>query len=96
MYKDEETAAREPRCGNENFKGYCVELAREVAHIVNFTYEICVVKDKMYGTKLKNGTWNGMIGELTREVSHSMPVLTFTLSTRRGHNIHYNMANNFR
>lgn len=69
MYKDEETKARKPACGKENFIGYCVELAEKVAKIVNFTYDICLVKDKMYGTKVANGTWNGMIGELTREVS---------------------------
>lgn len=72
MYKDEETEADMPMCGNEHFKGYCVDLAEKVAQIVNFTYEICLVKDKMYGEKLVNETWNGMIGELTREVSLSM------------------------
>lgn len=69
MYKDDETAARKPRCGNHNFIGYCVDLAEKVAQIVNFTYNICLVKDRAYGTKLPNETWNGMIGELTREVS---------------------------
>ena len=45
-----------------------MDLARLVARIVGFDYEICLVKDKMYGKKLSNETWNGMIGELTREV----------------------------
>lgn len=69
MYRDKETEKRAPRCGNENFKGFCVELAARVAKIVNFTYEICLVKDGKYGAKNDNDTWNGMVGELTRGVS---------------------------
>ena len=52
-----------------NFIGFCAQLAEQVAKIVNFTYDICLVKDGKYGEKLDNGTWNGMVGELTHEVS---------------------------
>lgn len=74
MYKDEETKKRAPRCGKENFKGFCADLAREVAAIVEFPYDICIVKDLKYGEKLPNETWNGMIGELTRDVSERMRI----------------------
>lgn len=79
MYKDEETKRRAekqaeitglPICGNDLFKGYCAELAEKVAKIVNFTYEICLVKDGKYGAVNDSESWNGMVGELTRGVSH--------------------------
>ena len=79
MYKDDETEARaerekertgKPICGNHLFKGFCAELAERVAKSVNFTYEICLVKDGKYGAVNENESWNGMVGELTRGVSH--------------------------
>ena len=54
---------------NEKFEGYCADLAKKIADIVNFKYEIRLVKDNKYGEKMANGTWNGMVGELTRRVS---------------------------
>lgn len=69
MYKTEALRLRGDRCGKENFHGFCVDLAERVAEIVKYDYEICLVNDKKYGEKLENETWNGMIGELTREVS---------------------------
>ena len=33
---------------------------------LNFTYTIREPEDKKYGTKLPNGSWNGIIGELQR------------------------------
>lgn len=59
--------------------GFCIELLRQIAEEVNFTYTIHEVRDKTYG-KL-NGTrpdgtpsWNGMIGELMDNVSLSFCV----------------------
>jgi len=59
--------------GNARYEGYCADLAkalaeklREVYHIP-FNYELRVVRDGMYGAKKADGTWNGMIGELTRK-----------------------------
>ena len=77
MYKDDETEAwaiKEKKrkgviCGNHLFMGFCAELAERVAKSVNFTYEICLVKDDKYGAVNENESWNGMVGELTRGVS---------------------------
>ena len=68
MYKDEATELLAPKCGKDNFIGFCAELAEKLAKEANFTYELCLVGDKMYGSKQDNGTWNGMIGELVRKV----------------------------
>ena len=72
MYKDpkhEEDRKNAPKCGKEYFEGFCAELAQKVADIVGYDYELCLVKDGKYGQKKEDGTWNGVIGELTREVS---------------------------
>ena len=39
-----------------------------IAKYVNFDYRIELVKDNAYGQKFENNTWNGMIGEIIREV----------------------------
>ena len=58
-----------PLVGNARYEGYCADLANEVARAVGFDYIIKLVKDSKYGEKEKDGTWNGMVGELTRRVS---------------------------
>lgn len=54
--------------GNDRFHGYCADLAVEVARIVGFQYEIRLVKDGFYGVVNDSGAWNGMVGELIRQV----------------------------
>ena len=57
------------RKGNDRFEGYCVDLAEEIfTEIVGLPYLLRIVKDGMYGAQEPDSTWNGMIGELTREV----------------------------
>ena len=59
----------EPLVGNARYLGYCADLAKEVAELVNFEYIIRPVRDKSYGRKDENETWDGMVGELVRNVS---------------------------
>ena len=58
--------------GNDRYEGYCADLADAIARklrtSMEFSYELRLVKDGMYGAKKADGTWNGMIGELTRKV----------------------------
>jgi len=59
-----------PRSGNDRYEGYCVDLADKIfADILGMTYHMRIVRDGMYGAKSAGGTWNGMIGELTRGVT---------------------------
>jgi len=55
---------------NDQYEGYCADLAKAIAKKMDipFNYELRPVKDGMYGAKQDNGTWNGMIGELSRRV----------------------------
>jgi hypothetical protein len=35
--------------GNDRFMGYCVDLTERISKILNFTYELRLVKDNMFG-----------------------------------------------
>ncbi|XP_043920916.1 glutamate receptor ionotropic, kainate 2 isoform X2 [Protopterus annectens] len=54
-----------PLYGNDRFEGYCIDLLKELANILGFTYEIRLVEDGKYGAPDDtNGQWNGMVREL--------------------------------
>ncbi|GAA6217462.1 glutamate receptor ionotropic, kainate 2 isoform X2 [Lates japonicus] len=54
-----------PLYGNDRFEGYCIDLLRELANILGFTYEVRLVEDGKYGAQDENtGQWNGMVKEL--------------------------------
>ena len=54
--------------GTVKYKGYCMDLLNELSRILKFTYDIYLIADGMYGAVAKNGTWNGMVGELVNGV----------------------------
>ena len=79
MYKDAETKARSPQCGRENFIGFCMDLADAISKEIKKEFEICLVPDKTYGDELENGTWDGMMGQVMREVQNALSVRGVTL-----------------
>uniref|UniRef100_A0A8C2EDP5 Glutamate receptor n=1 Tax=Cyprinus carpio TaxID=7962 RepID=A0A8C2EDP5_CYPCA len=50
--------------GNDRFEGFCIDLLKELASILVFSYEIHLVPDGKYGFQDDKGQWNGMIKEL--------------------------------
>ena len=58
-----------PLTGNDRYEGYCADLAEKIAAEVGIEYEIVPVADFAYGSRDENKTWNGMVGELVRNVS---------------------------
>ncbi|KAL7393131.1 hypothetical protein ABVT39_006933 [Epinephelus coioides] len=50
--------------GNDRFEGFCIDLLKELASVLGFTYEIRLVPDGRYGSQDDKGQWNGMIREL--------------------------------
>ncbi|KAL3980442.1 enhancer of yellow 2 transcription factor [Sarotherodon galilaeus] len=50
--------------GNDRFEGFCIDLLKELANVLGFTYEIRLVPDGKYGSQDDKGQWNGMIREL--------------------------------
>jgi len=65
MFRKSDTAL----FGNDRFEGYCIDLLKELAVILGFTYEIRLVEDGKYGAQDDKGQWNGMIKELIDHVS---------------------------
>ncbi|XP_041357415.1 glutamate receptor 2-like [Gigantopelta aegis] len=56
-----------PCTGTPRYEGFCVDVARMVAEVVGFDYVLRLVKDGNYGGRQKDGSWNGMIGELMND-----------------------------
>ena len=54
--------------GTVTYEGYSIDLLNELARRLKFIYDIYLTPDGKYGAIRKNGTWNGMIGELLNEV----------------------------
>lgn len=50
--------------GNDRYMGYCVDLAKRIAEMVNFTYELRLVRDGNFGTR-------GLIQIQFNFISHS-------------------------
>uniref|UniRef100_A0A672LVF7 Glutamate receptor n=1 Tax=Sinocyclocheilus grahami TaxID=75366 RepID=A0A672LVF7_SINGR len=51
--------------GNDQFEGYCVDLASEIAKHIGIKYKISIVPDGKYGARdPETKIWNGMVGEL--------------------------------
>ncbi|CAM4655008.1 unnamed protein product [Lepidochelys olivacea] len=60
MFRKSDTAL----FGNDRFEGYCIDLLKELSHILGFTYDIRLVEDGKYGAQDEKGQWNGMMKEL--------------------------------
>ena len=37
--------------GNDRFEGYCVDLTKRIAEVLNFSYELKLVKDNKFGSR---------------------------------------------
>ncbi|KAL7076498.1 hypothetical protein ACQ4LE_004351 [Meloidogyne hapla] len=63
------------------YEGFCIDLLREMAKLLNFTYDLVEVDDGAYGVEDEYGHWNGIIGVLQRhEADLSVSALTITYS----------------
>ncbi|CAF0743543.1 unnamed protein product [Rotaria sordida] len=59
--------------------GFCVDILLDLAERLNFSFEIEIVKDKIFGKKNIKGEWNGIIGELVnRRADLGLAGLTIT------------------
>lgn len=54
--------------GNDQYEGFCVDMLRELADILKFSFKIKLVDDGLYGAPEPNGSWTGMVGELINRV----------------------------
>ena len=52
----------------DRFEGFIPDLMSSVARRIGCDYELRLVRDGKYGSRMEDGNWNGMIGELIRGV----------------------------
>ena len=62
------------------YEGYCIDLLNELARNLKFTYEIYPSPDGLYGAETENGTWNGLMGELTNKVCKNYYIALFVFA----------------
>lgn len=73
--------------GNDQYEGYCVDLASEIAKHIGIKYKISIVPDGKYGARdPETKIWNGMVGELVYGVSAKYIYIYFFLFF-----LHYNI-----
>lgn len=71
--------------GNDQYEGYCVDLASEIAKHIGIKYKISIVPDGKYGARdPETKIWNGMVGELVygvrmEKLQHARNALNFVL-----------------
>lgn len=59
--------------GNARYEGFCVELIREIAHLVGFNYTIRLSSEGKYGiSNPLTGEWNGIVRDLMDRVQFPM------------------------
>lgn len=57
--------------GNDQFKGYSMDLIDGIAKIIGFEYEFRLAKDGKYGNYDKNlKRWTGLVGDLLERVKY--------------------------
>ena len=54
------------------YEGFCIDLFKELAKMLRFTFKIYPFPDGQYGGITENGTWNSMMGELVDKVSSTL------------------------
>uniref|UniRef100_A0A8C4Z2C7 Glutamate receptor n=1 Tax=Gadus morhua TaxID=8049 RepID=A0A8C4Z2C7_GADMO len=70
------------RKGHDQYEGFCVDMLRELADILKFSFRIKLVDDGLYGAPEPNGSWTGMVGELINRKA-DLAVASFTITSER-------------
>jgi Ligated ion channel L-glutamate- and glycine-binding site len=56
--------------GNSRYEGFCIDLLKAIANLVDFNYDIRLVPDHMYGVyDPETKQWNGIVRELMDKAS---------------------------
>lgn len=54
---------------NDQFEGFCIDLLKAIAEMLNFQYELYLVPDGKYGAEnTTTGEWNGLVREIIDKV----------------------------
>ena len=50
------------------YYGYCIQLLDDLAHEMDFDYDIYDSPDGLFGSMAEDGSWSGLINELIHKV----------------------------
>ncbi|KAF4528160.1 hypothetical protein B566_EDAN016924 [Ephemera danica] len=82
--------ASEKLTGNERYEGFGIELIQDISNMLGFNYTFHVQADGNYGSKNKDGEWNGMIKEL-REYRADLAITDLTITSERESAVDFTM-----
>ncbi|XP_074101156.1 glutamate receptor IB isoform X2 [Cotesia typhae] len=70
--------------GNDQYEGYCKDLADLITAELGIKYELRIVRDGKYGTESPDtpGGWDGMVGELIRKEA-DIAIAPMTITSER-------------
>ncbi len=54
--------------GQSKYIGFIPDLLMEIADLIGMNYVLTATPDNSYGYKKNDGSWDGMIGDLLRQV----------------------------
>ncbi|KAL3861015.1 hypothetical protein ACJMK2_007108 [Sinanodonta woodiana] len=69
--------------GTITYDGLCIDLLKELADMLNFTYELVGPLDGKFGTKRSDGRWTGLVGQLERQEVDMVAAPLSTQSERK-------------
>ncbi|CAG2055700.1 unnamed protein product, partial [Timema podura] len=68
--------------GKDIWEGYCLDLLKVLAESLKFDYEIVAPKNGKFGSRLPDGTWDGMVGDLAMGET-DMIIAPLTMTSER-------------
>jgi len=54
---------------DHRYRGYLVDLLEALSKHASFTYSLYAVHDRQRGSRQRDGTWTGLVGEIIAGVS---------------------------
>ena len=57
------------RAGAHRYEGFCIDMVTALSEILGFTFDIYPAPGGRMGTRLANGSWDGLVGQVMNGVS---------------------------
>ncbi|XP_066943797.1 ionotropic receptor 25a-like isoform X1 [Macrobrachium rosenbergii] len=66
----------------DEYEGYCMSLTKRLADGMEFDFKFVLPEDGQYGARQKNGSWNGLVGDLAKGLTDII-VAPLTMTSER-------------
>lgn len=73
--------------GNLKYEGFCIDLLKALAEVLGYTYELYTAPAGRLGTRLGNGSWDGLVGQVSNGVGCSLLPLGFRSQILRSYTL---------